>query len=194
MTAPRIITGDDVRDAVQATLTTHLPPVLEALGPLRGDLGPLPMPRSHEAPTVDAARLDAAQLPILVVAVPGFAGPPERDHEGVYTAPFDCLIDFLIRSEEGTYEATARDVRIYAAAIRTVLIEQSSLDGFAWAVQLVDESYDDGEARAARTLAQGEVTCVVTVTDINRIGTTFTDPTASPSVEATETHVTVEPV
>jgi hypothetical protein len=185
VTAARIVSGDDVRNAVQAVLTAHLPLVLVTVGGLE-------MPKSHEAPTVEAAKLDAAALPILVVSVPGFADPPTRDEQGIYTGRFDCLVDFLVRSANGTYEQTAADVRKYAAAVRTVLIERPTLDGYALDVEVVDESYDDADPKVARTLAQGEVTCVVTVYDINRIGTTFTSGDAT-SV-ATSTTITVEPL
>ncbi len=187
VTAAHVVTGDDVRAAVQDTITTYLPPVLASMGGLE-------MPKSHQAPTVEAARLDAAALPILVVSVPGFADPPTRDEYGVFSGRFNVLIDFLVRSREGSYEATARDVRRYAAAVRTVLVERPTLGGWATGTEVVDESYDDADPRAARTLAQGEVACVVAVYDINRAGTAYTDPTTPATVTATETSVTVHPV
>ena len=55
-------------------------------------------------------------------------------------------------------------------------------------VEVVDEGYDDGDPSAARTFAIGQVACRVTVYDINRSGTYYTDP-ASTHV-ATETVVT----
>jgi len=180
----RIVTGDDVRTAVIDTLTTHLPNVLD-------DLGDLELPAVHEAPTVDAARLDAAQLPLLVVVTTGFTSAPTRDEAGVFTGVFGVLVEFFIRSAEGTYGATARDARRYAAAIRTVLVERSTLDGYAQDVEVVDEGYDDGDPAAARTFAIGQVACLVTVWDINRSGSFFTEPGGA-SV-ATETVVTVQP-
>ena len=183
---PRIVTGDDVRVAVEAVLTAWLPNVLAVLGGLE-------TPKSHKAPTIDAARLDAAALPILVVAVAGLVSPPTRDQYGVYTGRFDTLVNFLLRSASGTYEDTARDVRRYAAAVRTVFIEHNDLDGYAVEVEVTAEKYDDADPKVARTLAEGQVTCVVTVADINRLGATFTDPTSAAHAVATETTVTVHP-
>lgn len=185
MSDPRIVTGDDVQNAVQATLAEWLPPVL--------DLYELKAPSTHEAPTVDAARLDAAAFPVLLVDVAGLVDAPQRDQDGVYTGRFDCLIDFLLRGDQGTYEETARQAMQYAAAIRTVLIERPTLDGFAQDVTVGEETYTGADPSAARTLAQGEVACVVTVFDINRIGTTFTEP-GNPAPIASTTEVTVQPV
>lgn len=177
--SPGLVTAQDVLAAARTTLQAHLPTVLAAVSD-----PPLPMPKTHMAPSMDALRRDAVELPVMVVTSDG-TGTFRRDQQGVYSAEWALDVGFLIRSAEGTFEATDRDVHLYAAAIRTVWIEQPTLGGFAKDLRDIEETYAQAAPVAARTLGEGLVSCTVEVFDVARRGTRFTDPQPVPVAQTT---------
>lgn len=192
MTLAGLVTGHDVKEAVRGCLAAHLPPVLAALS--AGLDAPLAAPTAYYAPTIEAVRKDAAELPALAVLSPGMAGPMRRDENGIFTADWNIVIGLWIRSEEGTYDATARDTVLYSAAVRTVLAERPLLDGFAQDVFDVEEGdYGTVAADAARTLGEASISCTVRVFDAARQEHRYTDPDYQAPPEASATTVTIGP-
>lgn len=181
-----LVTADDVVDAVRDTLQQYLPKVLPLFDP------PLSEPVAYTAPTMEAIRRDVAALPAVIVTSPGLVDSMTRDYEGVYSAAWEIAVGFLVRSEDGTYDATARDTRRYAAAIRTVLMERGDLGGLARQTYDITELYAEADPSAARTLGEGAVGAVVDVYDIGRAGRMFTGDPADQPVTATTTDVTVD--
>lgn len=185
-----LVTAHDVVEAALATMQAHLPAALTAVSPAGVTLA---MPAAYARPTVAAARLDAAQLPVVIVSPTNTQPAGTNDGDGTIALAFSIDVAFLIRSASGTYEDTMRDAALYAAAIYTVLNERGTLGGFARGTYGLDESYDEADPTAGRTLAEGHVTCDVVVDDARRRQIQFTDPTYE-SVTASTTEVTVSPV
>lgn len=187
---PGLVTAHDVTQAVLEALGSYLPVALLRVSPAGVTLK---APAAYSRPTVAAARLDASNLPAVVVS-PTETGPTAvNDADGTIALAFSIDIAFLIRSESGTYEDTMRDAALYAAAIYTVMNERGDLDGFARGTYGLDESYDEADPTAGRTLAEGHVTCEVVVDDARRRQIRFTDPASTDGIAST-TEVTVLPV
>lgn len=184
MTVAQLVTAQDVVDAVLATYRAYLPNVLPKIGD-----GSLLMPVSYARPSTGAARLDAAATPVLSVSVIGSEGMFEREG-GLMAVHWSLDVMALVRSTDGTYEATMRDGALYAAALSTVLAERGDLQGFARDTYDVAESYDDADPTAGRTLAEVHVTAVVEVVDARRRRINFTLPGPQP-VDSTATTTTV---
>lgn len=181
-----LVTGQDVIDATLSTIRTWLPNVLPKIGD-----GTLPVPLSYARPSVGAARLDAAQLPVVSVSVVGTEDVTERE-SGFLTVAWSLDVMALVRSADGSYEGTMRDGALYAAALFTVLTERGDLGGFARDTYDLAESYDDADPTAGRTLAEVHVTGVVEVVDARRRQVRFTLPGVQPvDALATTTTVTV---
>jgi hypothetical protein len=181
-----LIGADEVCGAVETALVRWLPSVLAEVNAAHGLA--LAMPVTYDMPDPAALRNGTADVPTVVVSSPGLIGPPVRDEEGLYRASWRIIVSAFARGVD--YRDTARNVRGYALAVRTALLQHPSLDGFAAELTWDGEEYAAVDSSAARTLGGAFVTFTVTVGDV-------TDATAGPNtppdplVSAAEPTVTV---
>lgn len=163
----------DVCSAVEQTLIDNLPALLQELG--------LVVPTSYDMPDADALRAGSAELPAVVISSPGLAEQPTRAEGPVWSAVWRIVITAFARGSD--YRDTAANVRGYALAIRTALLQSPSLGGLSAGTDWVGEEYAALESRAARTLGGAFVTFNVAVDDV-----TVPGGLDVPIVEATGTY------
>jgi hypothetical protein len=118
------------------------------------------------------------QLPCVLLVSPGLTEPPRAEGNGHYRASFGLGVAAIV--------STARDhdteelAKLYVAALRTCLVQQRSLDGFAAGIEWLDETYDDLPSEDWRSLGAGQAVFAVEVADIARRFTGPPHPTDPP--------------
>ena len=184
----QIITGADVREAVEATLRAWMPAYLGEIAAVRGkSRGDLPTFRSYQSATsVDSWPED--QLPACIIVAPGLAGPPEK-HGSEYTATWSVGVATV--NSASTREATTELVELYTAAIRSAVMQHPSLGDFASGLEWIDESYDELGFEESRTIAAGQVILGVQVDGVLDSSQGTKTPPVNPNVTP-DTWPTVE--
>lgn len=192
----QVVTGSDVRRAVEAHIKlwipTYLAEVADQHGRARADM---PIFRSY-VPAVELDTLDAAgHLPSCVVVAPGLMDEPHMDGRGEYRARWAVATGAVVsgRDQDNTLELA----ELYAGALRTLMIQHPSLGGFASGVEWLGERYDDfGGPVDRRTIAAGSVQFGVDVEAVveSRAGpmTPPGDPMVEPDDWPTVESVTVD--
>jgi hypothetical protein len=126
----------------------------------------IPAPRNYSTRT-RVQRFAEDQLPTFIAVSPGLAGVPVKEGDGSYRAwwSMGCAVICSAKDEP----ATKALARFYAAMVRAILLQHSSLDsqrigGIEWR----DESYDDinDDADVSRVIAAGTNYFRIEVTDI----------------------------
>lgn len=152
-----VVTADEVCAAVEATLRAWMPTAIEALG-ISDSVDP---PHDYkQLPTAEALR--SADLPACGISSPGFADAPIRDEDGNLLITWRVVVVAYMRGAD--YAETQSLTRTYAAAIRTILVQQKTLLGFANGTELISEGYEpvnDG----ARTLGGAILEIDVQISD-----------------------------
>lgn len=153
MTSPfgQILTGDDVQDAIESTIRLwikdYLAEVADHSGRARGDL---PVFRSY-ARKIDLSKFEEDQIPACIIVAPGTMQDPTKNSRGI-DARWSAGVGAIVsgQNENNTYQLA----QLYGAALRTMLLQQSSLLGFAIGTVFVSERYDELPQKAAtRNLA-----------------------------------------
>jgi hypothetical protein len=108
------------------------------------------------------------QLPVVVVVSPGFARPPRTAGDGRVRAYFSIGAGVIVSAARR--EAARENGQLYAAAMRALVMQNESLDGFATGVELLDEDYSDFPFISTRTLMSARVVFVVAVDDVVTVG------------------------
>jgi hypothetical protein len=129
----RIVTADEVCDAVSSTLQAWLPVVL----PLLDD--ELEQPNDYQQ-VPDQEAIETAALPTVGIFTPGLSEEPVRDSDGDLDLTWRVTVVAFVRGDD--YSQTQHRTRLFAAAISTVLIQQKTLLGFADSTRLVSEEYE----------------------------------------------------
>jgi hypothetical protein len=159
-----VVDGSMVEAAARETLDEWFPTYLAELERQRGrDARSLPLPRSyHTAPTFETWPED--QLPAVVIVSPGLAGAPVKNGRGRMHAPWALGIGVVVSARD---QASTNEIaKLYAAAVRALLLQRGSLGGFAAETEWVDERYDDLPAAGERTLGAGQAIFVVQVENV----------------------------
>lgn len=158
----RIVTGKHVRTAMRDHLQLWLPSYLAEIARDDGrDGGALPLFRSWvSALDMPDGKWIEDQMPSCVIVAPGLFDDPTK-HRGVYTARWAVSVGCVISGQDR--ENTFDLVELYAAAVRSSVVQNSALGGFATATDWVGERYDDIPNDMARTLGAGTVQFVVEV-------------------------------
>jgi hypothetical protein len=129
--------------------------------------GSLPGFRSY-ATKLEMAHAAEDQMPSLIVVAPGTLDTPSNRSGKIsvrWSVGVGCVVSG--KDEESTYDLA----QLYAAAIRTLLLQKSALGGFAQGVNFISERYDELDSKRIRSLGAG--VChfgvdVMNVTDANR--------------------------
>lgn len=122
----RIVSDDQVEDAVIATLRKWLPTMLSEVERQAGlEAG------YHERPVDYTSRTEfdkwpEEQLPLVIVVCPGIPDDPVKEGRGTYRAKYDIGIVVVVSSIDK--DSTRRIAQRMGAAVRTVLAKKSSLD------------------------------------------------------------------
>lgn len=147
-----IITGKDVREAV-VVMIKRWEPTYRALINDRYDKA-LPAFRSYVA-AVDLDKMVEDQVPSCVVVAPGLMDVPERHARDGYVARWAVGVGVVVSglSRENTLELA----ELYAAIVRSIILQQYDESGIINATYWVGERYDELDTTNARTLAAGVV-------------------------------------
>jgi hypothetical protein len=161
-----IVSAFDVEAAALATLkkwSSHYLAECEAQhGRVRGSL-----PRVRSYTTANSFdKWPEDQLPCVLLVSPGTAQPPEVEGNGRYRAFFSLGIAAIVSTRDMV--ETEEVAKLYVAALRTCLVQQRSLGGFAAGVEWLDETYDDLPSDDARSLGAGQAIFTIEVSDISR--------------------------
>lgn len=187
MTVPvgPVVSATHLRNAVLDTLKGWLSYYLSEAERAHGiPPGTIRRPRTWQVlPDIDANVAD--QYPALFVTSPGLAGAPTMDGEGNVRASWAVGAHVIIRGQD--FQSVADEVGIYTAAMRTLLIQQASLDGLASTATWSGESYDLLDPRAGRTLGGGTVDLEYVLADIAKVAVgPLGDPPADPLAPPTD--------
>lgn len=130
----------DVEAAVIATLKLWFPTYLAEFERRTGrDHGVLPPPRSW-LPTNTMPRHFAGPFPAVIVISTGIPEKPVQQGDGTLTAWWDVNVAIIVKANE---PAASRELSgIYAAALRLMLLQKQSLDGFAAQIEFNAEADD----------------------------------------------------
>jgi hypothetical protein len=90
------------------------------------------------------------QLPALIFVIPGTDGAPTRDGEGNYTAAYRVGVAIYCLGPDK--DLTDRNSKLYAAAVRAILLHQSGLGGLADGMYWMGENFDVGPTKQGRTI------------------------------------------
>ena len=177
-----IVTGADVEAAVQATIERWMPDYLAEVGAKYGYArGSLPLFRSF-VPSLTIDTFEEDQTPSCVIVSPGTLSNPEKRQRAMH-ARFALGIGCIVSGKDK--DNTRLLARIYAAAVRTLIIQKPSLGEFAEGVNWISERYDAITAleSASRTLGAGVLQFGVDVGYVNQAyggPMAPTDPTVPP--------------
>ena len=160
----RILTGEQVEDAVVATLQLWMETYLaeverQTSRPLRS----LPLPRSYQV-AQEFMKWPEEIIPAVVVVSPGTDGDPVMRGDGRYEATWTVGVAIVVAA--ATRNDTHSLAMAYSAAVRAALTQRPSLGGFAAGTTWGGESYDDLPSEDARSLQAGYQIFNVTVEDV----------------------------
>lgn len=156
----KIVTGKDVRAAVEATMRKWMPTYLEAVSLHHGRETILPNIRSYVS-SFDTDRFSEEQVPSCVIVAPGTFDEPTRRADWSYDVTWSVGIGVVVsgQSQDNTFELC----EMYAAASRLVMIQQGALGGFGSGTMWISERYDELAFDDVRTIAAGIVQFAVDV-------------------------------
>lgn len=129
-------------------------------------------------------------MPICVVVSPGLSGQPYSEGNGNTSAWWSLGIGVLAMAN--TEEQTNFLSKVYAAAVRGIMVQQSDLGGICSGIEWLDESYDDipddSQERSIRAAQWVGIACIDSVVTKGAGPVGDPDPIAQPGsdwVEAT---------
>jgi hypothetical protein len=173
--------GTQVEEAVTEQLAAWMPVYLRELEIQRGWPADKHLPAVRSYTTFSRLdHFDEQQLPGVVVYSPGLNGAPKMEGNGTYTAVWNISIAVIVSAMDQASTNTL--AKMYAAAVRSIMVQKPSLGGFAVHVVWRNESYDDlGSSEGERTFAVGVGEFDVMVENVvNKMGGPRTYPSADP--------------
>ena len=165
----RIITGNDVEQAVLATLRDRMPEYIAEVERQRGrDPGALAEPKGYIVAS-QFSKWPEDQLPVVIVISPGLAGPARRAGDGQVRARWSIAAGII--NSAAKIDRTRENALDYVGAIRTLLAQHQALDGLAAGVEWQDENYVPPFPYSdTRTLFGAQAIFAVTVDDVVSYG------------------------
>jgi hypothetical protein len=160
----RIVTGDDVETWCLALFerwtSTYLAEVERQHGLAAGYWA---RPRAFVR-VLSFDKWPEDQLPVVMLVSTGIATPPVRHGDGMLKASWLLGLGVLCsaRGEQETHDMA----RHYIAAIRALVAQRPSLEGFAQGVKWLDESYTQLPYDDSRSLCSGQAIFQVDVDDV----------------------------
>jgi hypothetical protein len=86
-------------------------------------------------------RFDEQQLPGLLVFSPGLARKPTMEGDGTFTAIWNIGVAAFVSARD--QNSTNQLAKVYAAAVRGIILQKPDCGGVAFHTEWMDESYDD---------------------------------------------------
>lgn len=158
-----MITGTDIRHAVQAALAAGMRDALDGIGARYG-FDPGVLLDLDIVPGLDAESFIEDPLPVGVIIAGGVVeGSVEMSGAGRMSASW--RIDVLTVVSSTTRDETIMLAELYAAAVRQVLLADQSLGGLGAGTEWVDEAYDELGTEDSRTIAASRVGVEIRVAD-----------------------------
>lgn len=152
-----------LEDAVISTLRLYFPVYLAEIDSQRGEDIDLPAPRAYKTVN-EFTTFPEDQLPCAIVVSPGTQGAPRAKGDGTVDVSWTVGVAIVNSAADAT--STNRNSKRYGAAVRAIILQHGSLGGFASAVALVSEVYEEGPVEQSRTLAVATVEFLVDVAAI----------------------------
>lgn len=153
-----IVSAISLPSAIEATVSQWIEVYLRETERQAGVGEQLPSFASYNS-RPDSDRWIEEAMPALITVVPGLAAEPDRDGEGNYEAPW--RVGVMIVSAGPSKALTDRNNKLYAAAVRAILLQQSSLGGASSGVYWTGEDYDQGPVRAGRSIGTAVVSFTI---------------------------------
>lgn len=158
----QILLRSDLEDAVIAVLKKWMDTYLAEVERQNGKpVRTLPRPRSYSRRN-EFDKWPEEQLPAIIVVSPGTTGRPRKRGNGEHEV--DWAVGVAVIASSTTMDNSRNLIDLYTAAIRALIVQRPSLEGFAIAATWQNESYDDiNDQEAGRTMASGQVVFEITV-------------------------------
>lgn len=136
-----IFTAHTLELKVLETMSIWMPTYLREIEDQMGrTLGQIIPPRTYTTRN-EFTTFPEDQMPICVVISPGLSGEPYTEGNGTTSAWWSIGIGVLVSARDE--EATNFLSKVYGAAVRAIMLQQSDLGGICSGVNWLDESYDD---------------------------------------------------
>lgn len=159
-----ILLGSNVEQAVIANLKTWFPTYLAEVERQEGVTAhSIPEPRSYDTVN-DFQKWPENQLPAVVVVSPGLAGLPMTEGDGRTRAAW--IVGIAVVASAKDKRSTQNLAKLYAAVVRTLMLQQQSLGGIGMGTSWRHESYTDIPASDERTLGSCQVIFEVDIGDV----------------------------
>lgn len=150
-------------ETLRIWMPTYLQEIETQIGPTRGLI---PAPRTYTTRN-EFTTFPEDQMPICVVVSPGLAGEPYAEGNGTMSGWFSLGIGVL--ASASTEEDTNFLSKVYAAAVRAIMLQKSDLGNVCCGIEWADESYDDipdesqeRTIRAAQWVGRAQIDNLVT--------------------------------
>jgi hypothetical protein len=173
--------GAQLEEAIIAHLSAWMPVYLRELEIQRGWPNGKHLPNARSFTVFSRLdHFDEQQLPAVVVSSPGLASAPKMEGSGSYTAIWNVNIAVIVSAKDQASTNTL--AKIYAAAVRSIMVQKPSISEFAVHNVWTNESYDDlGSSDGERTFAVGVGEFAVMVENVvNKMGGPRTYPFIEP--------------
>lgn len=157
-----IITGAQLEQAAMDTLQLWMPDYVAALERETGrEPRSVPLPKAWVRRNDAVARWPENRVPAIALVSPGLSTDPVKDGEGNYSCAFELAVGAIVNARD---QQSANDLaKLYAAAIRTLLLQRGDLGGFANGTVWTKEGYTDTPADYLKIGAIATVTFDVIV-------------------------------
>lgn len=179
-----------VRQWILEGLRLYMPDMLREAERSQGyPVGQALAPRSFPV-APDLRKFPEAQIPAVVIGLPGIAADPHRGAKGVYSANWLMALTALVHGP--TFEDTEALGDVYGLALTLLMVKQAggfaatpgyagpalNVEGVTW----LDLSYDDLPWARSRTLVAATLTVRVDIRGVVQTGG-LSAPTADPTVD-----------
>jgi hypothetical protein len=186
------VIGSDVETAAITTLKLWLPTYLREFERRTGrEPNVLQAPRSWST-AAEFFQEQGAALPAAIVVSPGTVDTPERHGDGSYSAWWRLELAILLTAKD---KPSANELaKLYAAAVRMILVQKPSLGGVASAVEWEGDQYTDAPADFTQIGAIGAGAFNVLVRGVvtDSAGPMEPDPDPAPLRQVATVQTTVE--
>lgn len=183
-----IFIPEDLENAVMEELRTWMALTLREIS-MERDEEILQAPLSYNV-RPDNNQFVEDQLPALIIVSPGTINTPRKSGDQVYEADYRVMIVAIISSN--SRENVNHNARVYAAAVRAILVRTPGLGGVTTGGIWEGESFDEGPEEQGRSLASVTVEFAYTVPNIAKRGERPPTQPITPGPEVTSTDLTVD--
>lgn len=136
-----IFTATQLEVAAMQTLSTWMPTYLQEIElQLNRTRGEIPPPAEYSTRN-EFTSFPEDKMPLCVVVSPGLSDPPTKEGDGTYSGWWALGVGFATVARDA--DASNFLAKVYGAAARAILLQNSSLGGISQGTEWIDESYDE---------------------------------------------------